>query len=93
MSLQNFELKNEKIRSQFEQIKKQHPEQLKQRLNLSWSNWGFGMESLEVSVKRLAGAGIEFIELHGNHYGASLGYKPDQTLKIVQDNGVKVAGI
>lgn len=93
MKLQNFELKNEKIRSQFEQIKKQHPEQLKQRLNLSWSNWGFGMESLEVSVRRLAEAGIEFIELHGNHYGADLGYKPDQTLKIVQDNGVKVAGI
>jgi sugar phosphate isomerase/epimerase len=93
MKLQNFELKNEKIRSQFEQIKKQHPEQLKQRLNLSWSNWGFGMEFLEVSVRRLAGAGIEFIELHGNHYGANLGYKPDQTLKIVQDNGVKVAGI
>ena len=62
-------------------------------MNLSWSNWGFGMESLEVSVKRLADAGIEFIELHGNHYGADLGYKPDQTLKIVKKYGVKVAGI
>jgi len=93
MNPQNFELKNAEIRSQFEQLKKEHPEQLKQRLNLSWSNWGFGMESLEVSAKRLAGEGIEFIELHGNHYGANLGYKPDQTLKILQNNGIKVTGI
>ncbi len=47
------------------------------KLNFSWSNWGFGMETLAVSAARLQRAGIEFIELHGNHYGPDLGYKVD----------------
>ena len=93
MKLQNFELKNAKIRNQFDVLKKEHPDRLKQRLNLSWSNWGFGMEPLEVSVRRLADAGIKYVELHGNHYGIDLGYKPGDTLKILQDNGLKAAGI
>jgi len=93
MKPQNFELKNAKIRKRFEELKKERPEQFEQRLNISWSNWGFGMESLEVSVKRLADAGVKFIELHGNHYGKDLGYKPDETLKILRDNGIKAAGV
>jgi sugar phosphate isomerase/epimerase len=93
MKKQNFEIKNEKIRQAFEQIKKDNPKQLKRRLNLSWSNWGFGMESLDCSARRLAKAGIEFIELHGNHYGSDLGYKPKETLTVFKDNNVKVAGI
>lgn len=93
MKRQNFEIKSAKIRQAFEQIKKNNPKQLKRRLNLSWSNWGFGLESLDCSAKRLAKAGIEFIELHGNHYGTDLGYKPKETLKILKDNNVKVAGI
>ncbi len=93
MKLQNFEQKNAEIRSQFEELKDKHPERIKQRLNLSWSNWGFGMERLSVSAKRLADAGVEFIELHGNHYGPDLGYKADETLKILNDNNIKVAGI
>lgn len=93
MKLQNFEKKNAKIREQFEDLKKIIPKKLKNRLNLSWSNWGFGMEALQVSAARLAGAGIEFIELHGNHYGPDLGYKVKETLKILGNNNIKVAGI
>jgi sugar phosphate isomerase/epimerase len=93
MKLQNFEQKNAKIREQFNELKKKYPQRFKRRLNLSWSNWGFGLESLDTSAKRLAVAGVEFIELHGNHYGADLGYKPKETLKILKDNNVKVAGI
>ena len=93
MKLQNFEQKNAEIRSQFEELKEKHPERVKQRLNLSWSNWGFGMERLGVSAKRLADAGVEFIELHGNHYGPDLGYGADETVKILKDNNIKVAGI
>jgi D-psicose/D-tagatose/L-ribulose 3-epimerase len=93
MKLQNCEKKNAKIRERFEQLKATNAKKLKQRLNLSWSNWGFGMEPLEQSAKRLAAAGVEFIELHGNHYGPDLGYKPKETLKILGDNGVNVAGI
>jgi len=93
MKLQNFEKKNAKIREKFEELKKTHPKQLKDRLNLSWSNWGFGMESLAASAKHLAGVGIKFIELHGNHYGPDLGYKPKETPKILSDHDIRVAGI
>ena len=38
-------------------------------------------------------AGIGFIELHGNHYGPDLGYRPKETLKILGDHDIRVAGI
>jgi len=93
MKKQNYELKNEKIRSAFRTLKKEHPERLKQRLNLSWSNWGFGIEPLADSAARLQKAGISYIELHGNHYGPDLGYKVDETLKVLGDHGIQVAGV
>ncbi|MBC8264095.1 MAG: sugar phosphate isomerase/epimerase [Anaerolineales bacterium] len=93
MKKQNFELKNEKIKSAFWELKKNHPEKLEKRLNLSWSNWGFGIEPLADSAERLQKAGVRFIELHGNHYGPDLGYKGDETLKILDDHGIKVAGV
>jgi D-psicose/D-tagatose/L-ribulose 3-epimerase len=89
---QNFELKNETIRQSFLDLKKNHPERLKRRLNLSWSNWGFGIETLAESAARLQKAGITFIELHGNHYGPDLGYRVDETLRVLGDHGIKVAG-
>jgi len=93
MSRQNFEIKNDRIRTAFLELKAKHPAKLKARLNLSWSNWGFGMEPLEASARRLAKAGIEYIELHGNHYGPDLGYQPEPTLKILGAHNIKVAGI
>ena len=90
---QHFEEKNANIREKFDALKKSNPERFKARLNLSWSNWGFGLEKLSDSAKRLAKAGMSFIELHGNHYGPDLGYKPDETLKILGDHGIKVSGI
>jgi len=92
MSLQNFEQKNEKIRIAFAELKKNQPEKLQIQLNLSWSNWGFGMESLVDSAKRLQQASIEFIELHGNHYGPDLGYKVKETLDILSAHNIKVSG-
>lgn len=93
MSLQNFEIKNEKIRNAFLELKRHHPEQLKQRLNLSWSNWGFGIEPLAESAARLEKAGIGFIELHGNHYGPDLGYRTEETLRILGDHHLKAGGV
>lgn len=93
MSKQNFELKNENIRQAFLELKEKQPEKLQQRLNLSWSNWGFGVESLADSAARLQKAGIRHIELHGNHYGPDLGYKLDETLKILGAHNLKVSGI
>ena len=93
MSSQNYEIINQNIHEQFEALKKNNPERFEQRLNLSWTNWGFGIESLEVSVKRLANNGVEYIELHGNRYGDDLGYKTSDAEKILDDHGMKVAGI
>lgn len=93
MKKQNFEIKNELIRNKFIELKKNNPEMLKNRLKLSWSNWGFGMESLADSAARLQRAGIKHIELHGNHYGPALGYKPGETLKVLADFDIKVSGI
>ncbi|WP_119071242.1 sugar phosphate isomerase/epimerase family protein [Aggregatilinea lenta] len=93
MKPQTFEVKNEKIKSAFQALKQEHPERLQQRLNLSWSNWGFGIESLDDSAARLEKAGIRTIELHGNHYGPDLGYKVDETLKVLSDHGITVAGV
>jgi len=93
MKKQNYKLKNEKIHVAFQELKRKQPERLKQRLNLSWSNWGFGMEPLADSAARLQKAGVRFIELHGNHYGPDLGYDTDTTLKTLGDHGINVAGV
>jgi D-psicose/D-tagatose/L-ribulose 3-epimerase len=93
MKLQNHAVKSEKIRGAFLELKKRHPERAERRLALSWSNWGFGIEPLAVSAARLKKAGISWIELHGNHYGPDLGYEPTQTLKVLADHGIRVAGI
>jgi D-psicose/D-tagatose/L-ribulose 3-epimerase len=93
MNTQNYERKNEAIRKRFLELGKAKPKALKKRLNLSWSNWGFGLEPLEDSVRRLAKHGVEFIELHGNHYGPDLGYRPEETLKVLGGHGIKVAGV
>lgn len=86
-------MKNEKIRSSFEILKREHPERTQQRLNLSWSNWGFGLESLKESAARLERGKIRFIELHGNHYGSDLGYEADEVLAVLGEHGIKVAGV
>jgi len=93
MALQHFEQKNQIIRERFAELARTQPDRLKARLNLSWSNWGFGMEALPASAARLANAGVDYIELHGNHYGPDLGYNADETLAILGDAGVKVGGV
>ncbi len=90
MSKQNFEIKNDQIREQFDALP---PERLTRRLNLAWSNWGFGVEPLAASAARLERAGLHFIELHGNHYGPDLGYDAEEVLRILGDHGLRVAGI
>ena len=93
MRPQNFERENKKILDAFMDLMKNKPEKTKKRIKLSWSNWGFGMEPLEDSLKRLNDSGISFIELHGNHYGADLGYDTAETKKILSEYNIKVSGI
>jgi len=89
---QCFEEKNARIEAAFRQLNKS-PEKLKTRINLSWSNWGFGRESLSDSAARLEKAKVPFIELHGNHYGPDLGYKVEETLRILEDHNLRVSGV
>jgi D-psicose/D-tagatose/L-ribulose 3-epimerase len=93
MRQQHFEESNGRIRERFQEMKKTSPDKLKTRLNLSWSNWGFGREILAESAARLEKNRVPFIELHGNHYGPDLGYKLDETLKTLSDHGLRVSGV
>lgn len=93
MRQQHFEESNSRIKERFVEMKKNSPAKLKTRLNLSWSNWGFGREPLAESSARLEKSGVTFIELHGNHYGPDLGYKVEETLKTLSDHGLRVSGV
>ena len=93
MLQQHFEEANSRIHTRFRELKKAAPERLKERLKLSWSNWGFGREPLAESAARLEKNGVAYIELHGNHYGPDLGYKVDETLKILAGQGIRVSGV
>ena len=93
MRKQAFEIKSESIRRAFEALKQKSPAGVKRNIALSWSNWGFGMEPLAVSAARLARHGVRFIELHGNRYGADMGYRTRETRKILSDHRIRVAGV
>jgi D-psicose/D-tagatose/L-ribulose 3-epimerase len=93
MHRQHFEEKNDRIREQFIELKRTSPEISRTRLNVSWSNWGFGRETLAASARRLQQAAVPFIELHGNHYGPDLGYQVDETITILSDHGLRVSGV
>ena len=58
MELQNFEKKNLEIRKKFKELLNTKSP-FKNKLKLSWSNWGFGLEPVEVSMERLAKNGIK----------------------------------
>jgi D-psicose/D-tagatose/L-ribulose 3-epimerase len=92
MKPQNFQIKDREVTRRFLDWRNQIP-QPKSRLKLSWSNWGFGIEPLEVSAVRLAKYGVRYIELHGNRYGPDLGYKTRETKKILDDHSIQVAGV
>lgn len=62
-------------------------------LRLSWSNWGFGTEPLAVTAERLARNGLRYIELHGNRYGADLGYRTSDVRTVLDANGIAVSGV
>lgn len=93
MNKQRYQLINDQIKNNFLKLKNEHPEHFKEKLKLSWSNWGFGMESLEDSVIRLKEADINYIELHGNHYGEDLGYNAEETIDILNKYNMKVSGV
>jgi D-psicose/D-tagatose/L-ribulose 3-epimerase len=91
MRLQNYEQKRAALVETFRaKIAAARP---KERIKLSWSNWGFGIETLETTAKRLHANGIQWIELHGNRYGADLGYKSSYVNETLARYDIKVAGV
>lgn len=93
MKLQNYEEKREDLVSAFKQKLEKMPELKGQKLKLSWSNWGFGLETLEDTARRLEKHGIKWIELHGNRYGDDLGYRAKDVLETLDRYNIKVAGV
>lgn len=91
--LQKYEIKNRKIEKMFEQFMAAHPETAEKELKFSWSNWGFGREELCDTCGRLSRNGIHFIELHGNHYGRDLGYRPEEIMPVLAKYGIRVSGV
>ncbi|QWW19221.1 sugar phosphate isomerase/epimerase [Schaalia sp. 19OD2882] len=81
------------VREQFLSAKRDRPDAFERRIDLSWSNWGFGLEDLEVSCARLAREGLSFIELHGNHYGDDLGYDVARTRRVLDAHGLSTSGV
>ncbi|MBM3702162.1 MAG: sugar phosphate isomerase/epimerase [Actinobacteria bacterium] len=93
MRIQNYQLKDKEIKEKFLEIKAKSPEAFKNRIKFSWSNWGFGVESLGETAKRLNKYDIRYIELHGNRYGKDLGYKESEVKKILSEYNIEVAGV
>lgn len=93
MELQNYELKRADLVNRFKQKLSEKPELKDEELKLSWSNWGFGIESLVDTARRLNKYGVKWIELHGNIYGKDLGYRAKDVLKTLGQYNIKVAGI
>jgi sugar phosphate isomerase/epimerase len=91
--MQNYEEKRERLVAAFRKKLSERPEFREQTIKLSWSNWGFGRESLEQSARRLGANGIRWIELHGNRYGDDLGYRAADVLQTLKPHGIQVAGI
>lgn len=91
--MQRYESVEQEIREKFLELKRTNPEAVERKLDLSWSNWGFGLEELNASCDRLSRAGLSYIELHGNHYGESLGYDALETKQILADFGLEVSGV
>jgi sugar phosphate isomerase/epimerase len=92
MKPQEFQRRDREVVQRFIQFRQKNRKP-SHKLNLSWSNWGFGMEPLERSIARLARCAVRFVELHGNRYGPDLGYRTAEVKRILGDHGVKVSGV
>lgn len=92
MKPQPYRLLDQQVVRAYVQARRSHtPDE--PRLKLGWSNWGFGQETLAASAERLERNGIRYIELHGNLYSPDMGYRPEETLRVLGDHGLTVSGI
>ncbi len=92
MKPQSFQARDRDVISRFIDFRARNAT-ARHRLNLAWSNWGFGIEPFAQSVARLARFRVPYIELHGNRYGPDLGYKTKEVRAVLTDHGIKVSGV
>ena len=59
---------------------------------MSFQNYEIINGKIRKSFDKLK-AGGRYIELHGNHYGDDLGYRPSETRKILSGYGIKTSGV
>lgn len=95
MKLQRLDEINQSIKYQFDKLKAEHPERLKRRLDISFSTWVFGLETLEEAADRLHRHGVGYIELGGDYGGRDVGFQADfeGTKAILDKYGLKVSGV
>lgn len=95
MRLQNYELKTEKIKKEFENLKKNFPERLKQRINISFCSQCFGNETVAESIQRLSELGYQYIEIPGNYGGPDSGNHTQifEIRNALEKYNMKVSGI
>jgi len=93
MKPQSFQEKDRSVVERFLQRRRQDQKTGERKLALSWSNWSFGTEPLGRSAARLERFGVRFIELHGNRYGADLGYRTAETRRVLGEHGIGVSGV
>ena len=95
MKLQRFEEKNKNIKDAFDTLKKEHPERLKRKIDLSFCTLMFGLEDVPKSIERLARYGYRFIEILGNYGGPHSGNQTQiKEIKAALDYyGVECSGV
>lgn len=92
MKVQNYVKKNKEIAEKYLAWRSTQDVSSLKRLNLGWSNWGFGQGPVEEGLELLAKNKIHFVELHGNHYGPDFGYKEKELLSALKTYEVEVSG-
>ncbi len=90
--MQNYEIRSAKIKEAFINAKRSLPQNFTRTIDLSWSVWMFGTESLEFSLKRLRRSGLKYFELRGDHHTQYSGTSLKYVKKLISTNGMRVSG-
>ena len=95
MKLQKWEEKTLAIKEAFETLKKEHPDRLKRRIDLSYCCQTFGWEPIPKSIERLAKLGYKYIELPGQYGGPDIGphVHLDEILEALDKYDMKCSGV
>lgn len=93
MDVQQFEQRNETIRRDFKQAVHAGRVSVEAPPRLSWSIWLFGREAPRVSLERLRAAGLEYVELAGNHHTRESGTGSREMKSLLSDLGLQTSGV